>query len=123
MDEKIKKLAYNLVNYSCNIKQGEKVLIEAGIKAIPLVLEIIKQIYKVNAMPFVRLKDALVTKELLNGISASQASIMKDYMYPIISSVDAYIGISAVENSFELSSVPKDNMKAFNIHYQKPIIH
>ena len=26
MDERIKKLAYNLVNYSCRVKKGEKVL-------------------------------------------------------------------------------------------------
>ena len=28
MDERIKKLAYNLVNYSCRVQKGEKVLIK-----------------------------------------------------------------------------------------------
>ena len=30
MDERIKTLARNLVNYSCRVKKGEKVLIKAA---------------------------------------------------------------------------------------------
>lgn len=49
MDERIKKLAYNLVNYSCRVKKGEKVLIScSGIHPMPLVKQLIKEVYAVG---------------------------------------------------------------------------
>ena len=45
MDERIKKLAYNLVNYSCRVQKGEKVLIScSGVHPLPLVKQIIKEV-------------------------------------------------------------------------------
>ena len=47
MDNRIKKLSNVLVNYSTNIQDGEKVLIEfEGEECLPLIRQIIKDIYK-----------------------------------------------------------------------------
>lgn len=121
--ENIEILAKNLVNYSCRLQKGEKVLIEAGVLACPLVKEIIKQVYKVGGLPIVKLKDQTVIREILNGTSKEHASLMAKYMLPIISDVDAYIGISASSNAFELSGVEKTRMHDYNVCYQKPIHH
>ncbi|MBQ0017294.1 MAG: aminopeptidase [Clostridiales bacterium] len=123
MENQINKLAKNLVNYSCKIKRGEKVLIEAGVKAEPLVIELIKEIYKVGGFPFVKLKNYTILRELLKGTSENHSKLNAKYMYPIIDDMDAYIGISASDNIFELKDVQKEKMLNYNLYYQKPIHH
>ena len=52
-DERIKILAEKLVGYSVAAKKNDKVLVEAFDVETPLIEEIIKNIYKVGAIPFV----------------------------------------------------------------------
>ncbi len=53
MDQRIIKLAKNLVNHSCRLKEGEKVLIEAyGDTTKDLVKALVKEAYSVGALPF-----------------------------------------------------------------------
>ena len=50
MDERIKKLASNLVNYSCRVKKGEKVLISCtGTEPLPLVRALVKEVRWLHA--------------------------------------------------------------------------
>ena len=43
MDERIKKLAYNLVNYSCRVQKDENVLISChGVHPMPLVKQLMR---------------------------------------------------------------------------------
>lgn len=123
MDSRIEKLAQNLVEYSCNLQKGEKVLIEAGVLSEPLVLEIIKKVYQVGGLPFVKLSNSKVQKALLDGTSEEHCKLLAKYMEPQISDMDAYIGISASENVYELSNVDKQKMRCYNVCYQKPIHH
>ena len=47
MDERIKKLAYNLVNYSVKVKEGEKVYVHyIGNDTTDLARAVIKEVYK-----------------------------------------------------------------------------
>ena len=52
-DPRIKKLAEVLVNYSCELKKGEKILIEARGIDYMLVNAIVDEVYKVGGYPFV----------------------------------------------------------------------
>ena len=59
MDERIKTLAYNLVHFSCKLEKGEKVWISCnGVHPLPLVKQIIKETYRVGAIPFVKMMTA-----------------------------------------------------------------
>lgn len=59
MDPRIKKLANNIVNYSCSVKKKEKVLIECfGNDPYPLVKELIDVTYRAGGTPYVSLKDS-----------------------------------------------------------------
>ena len=62
IDERLKKLASNLINYSCSLKKGEKILIEAMDTDEEFLCELVKNVYKVGAYPFVHvLKFKFVT--------------------------------------------------------------
>ena len=60
-DPRIEKLAKNLINYSVQLKPGEKVLIENFGLQKELVAALVKEAYAAGGYPFVSLKDQQVT--------------------------------------------------------------
>ncbi|MFZ7133011.1 MAG: aminopeptidase [Eubacteriales bacterium] len=111
MDSRIEKLAYNLVHYSCELKKGEKVLITlAGDSGKPLVKQIIKEVYKAGAHPFVELRDSSINREILMHCDSEQLEIMLEYELTQMKKMDAYIAIRASDNTSEMSDVPTDKV-------------
>ena len=110
-------LAENLVNYSCKIKAGEKILIEFPLCAKNLVKEIIRQVYKNGAYPFLHITDSELEREILFGTNIEHSKLRTTYMQPIFEDIDAYIGISCEENAFELNDVPNKNIQIYSIYY------
>jgi aminopeptidase len=122
-DERIKKLAKILVNYSCSLAKGEKILIEAkGIDHV-LVNAIIKEVYAVGGLPFVELYDNKVTRQLLLGQSEELAKLRAEFDGARMKEMDAYIGIRGGENCNELCDVPEQNMKIESEYYSHPVHH
>lgn len=119
--QEIRKLAKNLVNYSTKLQKGEKVLIEGTSLCLELVLEIIKEVYKVGAYPFVRIGDDEVTREILKQANSEQMELMAKYMKPQMEDMDAYIGISATDNINELNEVSVSQRNLYSKLYNKPI--
>ena len=123
IDERIKKLAKNLVNYSCDLKSGEKILIEAKGVDYMLVNEIIKEVYAVGGIPFVEIFDNRVTRQLLLGQTEEQAKLRAKYDGARMAEMDAYIGIRGGNNSLENSDVPSDKMQIESEFYSHPVHH
>jgi aminopeptidase len=116
MDDRFITLARNLVNYSCNIKEGDKVLVSyEGDSAKPLIRQIIKEIYAVGGLPFTEIRDAQITRETLLGATAGQLSFMNEYGLIQMKGMDAYIAVRAGNNTSELSDVPPDQL---NLYYK-----
>ena len=81
MDVRIDKLASLLVHYSCNVQQGEKVLVSyEGEECKPLVRQIIKEIYKCGGYPYVEIRDSQITREIMLGAEAKQLEFMNEYL-------------------------------------------
>ncbi|GAG66976.1 unnamed protein product [marine sediment metagenome] len=96
MDPRIEKLAKNLVNYSCKIQKGEKVLVECvGNSGIPLTRALIKEIYKTGGVPYMELKDNSIVRELLKKSTPEQLESMAKYELTRMKEMDAFIGIRA----------------------------
>ena len=114
-------LAKNLVNYSCKIQKGEKVLIEFSPSAINLVKEIVREVYSKNAYPFLHMEDSSLKRALLMGTNKEHAELCAKYMQPIFEDMDAYIGISSGDNIYETSDVPSAQMQTYSLYYKKPI--
>ena len=122
-DQRINQLAKNLINYSCALKKGEKVLIEAKGIDYMLVNALIKEAYKVGAYPFVALYDNRVTRELLLGQDKELAKLRAKYDGYRMAEMDAYIGVRGGENCNELSDVPEERMQAESEFYSHPVHH
>lgn len=119
--ENVKKLADSLVNYSIKLKKGEKVLIEGSPLCLDLVLELIKSVYKIGAYPIVSYAEPAITREILAGTTKEHINLLTKYMKPKMEDMDAYIGISATNNVFELSDIPHENKLLYSKLYVEPI--
>lgn len=115
MDSRIQDLAHNLVNYSCNLENGEKVLIHVfGQSAYPLVQALVKETYKAGAVPFVKLDDYAINRQMLLGCTDEQLDLINRLDLEQMKEMDAYIGIRAADNISELSDVPQEKLKLYN---------
>lgn len=124
MDERIKKLAYNLVNYSCRVQKGEKVLIScSGVHPLPLVKQIIKEVYAAGALPFVNFTTNSIDRELLLNITEEQLKIMAECDAARMSQMDAYIGVRGEDNISEMSDVPSEKLSMYDRLYTSPVHH
>ena len=120
-DARFTQLAKNLINYSCNLQEGEKVLIEGYGNCKSLIKELVKEAYKVKAIPFVTLKDNEINRELFMGTSKEQLVLMAKYEAERMNDMDAYIGIRAGDNSAETSDVPSDKLSLYSRFFSEPV--
>ena len=122
MDHRIQKMASSLVNYSCRVKTGEKVLIECiGNSPQDLVKALIREVYKAKGIPFVIFGNNSVTREILKNCTDEQLSAMADFDLYRMKQMNAYIGIRAHDNVSELSDASPEKMKMFSSKYSWPV--
>ena len=116
MDPRVKELSRVLTGYSCDLKKGEKVLIDyEGECCKPLVRQLIKDAYKLGARPYVNHRDGAVLREILLGADEDQIEFLNDYQLYQMKGMDAYIAVRAGDNTSELSDVPSDKL---NMYYK-----
>ena len=102
IDERIKKLTHNLLNYSINLKKGEHILVEMmGEDSIPLGKEIIKQTEIMGAYPHFKMINYSVLREFLKNCSEEQIKMYAKHDLQRMQDMDAYVGISANPNTAE----------------------
>ncbi len=122
-DPRISKLAYNLINYSCSLKKGEKILIEAFGIDNELVKACVEEARKIGAYPFVTLRDHAVQRSMINNTDEEHQKLWAKYDSFIMQDMDAYLGIRGGANSYELSDVPSDKMNLYDTIYGHPVHH
>lgn len=120
-DPRLKTLARNLINYSCSLKAGEKVLIEAiGLEA-EFIGELVKQAYDAGAVPFVTIKDKMVERAILMGATKEQVEAFAKYEASRMSDMDAYIGVRTPYNANEHGDVPIEKMNLYTKYFWEPV--
>jgi len=113
VDERVKVLAKNLIEYSVELKSGEKILIELIGEEVDLAKELIKLSYQKDAMPFLWIKNQSLLRDLLLNATEDQIKIIAENERQLMEKMDAYIGIRSSQNPFELSDVPDDKMSLY----------
>ena len=124
VDERIKKLAYGLVNYSVKLKENEKVLISLGGQdSLNLGREIIKEAYKVKAKPFVRISDENITNTIIKGADKELLNMMRDEELEQMKQMDAYIAVRASENITNASNISSEKMELYEKEYMEEVLN
>ena len=120
-DPRIEKLGDLIVNHSCEIQPGERVLIESSKSCEPLINYIIKKCYERNALPFVLLKESGIQRELLHSTTPEQINIQSNFESYIMSEMNVYIEIKDDDNLFELSDIPPEKWNMYHNLYYKTV--
>lgn len=124
MDERIKTLAHNLVNYSMAVKKGEKVYVHyIGQSTQDLARQLVKEIYAIGGIPFVHYTDPRLQREELLNCTEEQMSLKAKIDAAEMEQMDCYVGVRGSDNVSELSDVPGEKMQIYETYYQTPVHH
>lgn len=121
LDPRYKNLADKLVQYSCSLEEGEKVLIEAVDVPHAFTNALVRAAAAVGAHPVVSLKSQRVLRQLLMEATEEQMAIIRDTETAAMSQVQAYIGVRGSDNVSELKGVPADRMRLYESQVWKPV--
>src|SRR4051812_34156998 len=110
-------LANLLVSHSCDLKPGEKVLIECFDIPPEFTVELIRAAASKAAQPFVQTYHQTVQRAVIQSLTDAQAKLWTDIDKSRMQQMDAYIGVRGSHNIAETSDVPRERMDLYEKHY------
>jgi len=113
-DPRYSKLARLLITYSCNLKKGDHVLIDAIDIPDEFTVELMRAARAAGATPLVEVRHGRVTRELLRGTDDTHAALVRDIEMFRMKRVQAYIALRGSGNACETSDVPSDRMQLYS---------
>lgn len=122
-DARIDALARQLVRYSTALKKGDKVLIDLYDVPESIGLALIREARAKGALPFLRLHQARLAREMMRGAVDEQYEVMSRHLLAEMQDMDAYIALRGSHNIAETSDVPADRMKLAMKHLRPVIDH
>ena len=121
-DQRLTSLAKNLVDYSLDLKKGEKLYIEVkGKETLNLAKELVTQTAKREAIPFWFYNDESILRKWILNSSEEQMREFGEFHLMIMKAVDAYIILRGSDNFFDLADVPQQKMRWYQRHFYKPV--
>lgn len=120
-DERMTKLAKILVEYSCELKEGQKILIDCSGVPEEMTIELVRAAYAAGGLPIVHLENGRIKRELIDKASDEAMRAWAKYDGFRMSDMQAYIGIRGGNNSLELSDVDPARMQAYASLYSEPV--
>lgn len=122
-DPRVLKLADLLVNYSCAVKPGDNLLLEAIDVPTEFAIAVVNAVHKAGGRPYVLLKSNRVTRALLNAATPEQWDLVADIERAQMERMQCYIGARGSLNVSELSDVPTDNQRIYESTVWKRVHH
>lgn len=122
-DARIDDLARQLVRYSTSLKKGEKVLIDLYDVPDSIGLALIREARSRGAVPFVRLHQGRLTREMLIGAEDEQYETIARHLLAEMKDMDAYIAVRGGHNIMETSDVPAERMRLAMKHMRPVLDH
>jgi aminopeptidase len=120
-DARIDALARQLVRYSTSLKKGEKVLLDLHDVPDSIGLALIREARAKGALPFLRVQQGRLTREMLKGADDEQYTVLAKHLLAEMKDMDAYIAIRGGHNIAETSDVPAGKMQLAMKH-MRPVI-
>jgi len=113
-DQRLKKLAHILVNYSIKARKGEKVLVQDTNAEPDFVRALVEAIHDAGALPFVTLRDRSVDRALYRRATDAQLELQSRFEAERMREMDCFIGFTSLRNQFAWADFPADRLDAYN---------
>jgi aminopeptidase len=121
-DARIESLANVLVNYSCRVQPGERVMVEyKGPDTTALAAACCKKITEAGGVPIWQYSGSDVSRAFLKNASEEQFQSFGQVHQSLMEQMDCYIGIRGDSNPFDLSDLSDQQKKYNGIHVWEPV--
>jgi aminopeptidase len=121
-DPRIDRLADILLDHSCELKPGERVLIEAFDLPDPtLVCRLIEGAAKRGGVPFASWKSNTVLRSLYQTATEESMKLAGEFESARMEEMQAYIGVRGAANSSQFADVPQAKMDLYQEHWWKTV--
>lgn len=111
-DPRLAKLAASLLDYSLEIKPGEKVLIEGGLASRDLIIALVDGAYERQAVPFVEVGDARIRRAWYLQATRDQMDLEVSWGMNRLAGMDASVYIVGGDNATEMSDIAPTVLEA-----------
>ena len=113
-DPRYQKLAKLLVNYSTQVKKGDRVLLDMIDVPDEFSIELMRAIRAGGGTPFIEVRHTRITREILRETNGKHAALLRDLELFRMKKVQAYIAIRGSDNMSENSDVPGDRLALYS---------
>ena len=121
-DPRIDKLADLLLDHSCELKPGEKVLIEGfDLPEQNLLCALIEGAARRGAIPVVEAKSVEVQRSLYRTATEESMKLCGAIELARMEQMQAYIGIRGAANSSQLADVPSEKMDLYQKNWLRVV--
>jgi len=121
-DPRIDKLANLLLDHSCELKSGEKVLIEGfDLPEHNLLCALVEGAAKRGAIPVVEVKSVEVQRSLYRAATELSMQLCGAIERSRMEQMQAYIGIRGAANSSQLADVPSEQMDLYQKNWLRVV--
>lgn len=108
-DERIVRLAENVVNYSVGVQKGERIYVECfGASAQPLFEEVIAAVTRAGGVPFYYCNDNAFIRDFLRSADEAQIKAYAEMHRGLMEDCAGYVGIRGFDDIFALSELPAE---------------
>lgn len=121
LDPRVTQLADVLVNYSCAVRPGDKVVIEAIDVPHIFTSELIRLTSQAGGIPLVKLDSNTIKRALQLSGSDEGWNIISQSEQALMHQAQCYIGVRGSHNVSELSDVPRERQEAYEKLVWKPV--
>jgi aminopeptidase len=119
-DPRIDALAKQLTGYSIDLKKGERVLLDLYDVPDSIGIALIREVRRKKGIPFVRIHQARISREMVNGAEDAQYEILAKHLLGEMKDMDAYIAIRGSHNISETSDV-KQSAMTLAMKHMRPV--
>ncbi|EEF59938.1 aminopeptidase [Pedosphaera parvula] len=121
-DPRYAKLAKLLVEYSTELKKGDKALLDMIDVPDEFTVELMRAVRAVGATPIVEVRHTRITREVLKDTNDKHAALVRDLEMFRMKKMQAYIAIRGSANASETSDVASDRMSLYS-RIMRPVLN
>lgn len=117
-DPRIDRLASILLDHSCQLRAGERILIEAiDLPNATLICKLVEGAAERGAVPFVTWKQQAALRSLYRTATEQGMQLAGQFERARMEQMQAYIGVRGASNASQMADVPAERMELYQKHW------
>lgn len=120
-DSRYSKLAQTIIEHSCKVQKGERVLVETFDIPQEFTALLVRHVVDAGGVPFCVTKQNRVLREIFRNATVEQMTFWGEVETHMMTGMDAYVGLRGTFNATEFADVPPERMDIYMKHMMHPV--